>query len=147
MQSTKYVSPLDIHLAIPCILICFEMTVFACIHHWAFPWKPYDLDNQLRGPDRRETYAGSPLRALIDALNPWDYAKAAARGFRWLFRDIRYRKDDASYRNNSRVLEIDHHGKPFRRRTNVRSESNLPGDMKGGQRRPKNGDSDRETVG
>jgi hypothetical protein len=107
LRSTTYVSPLDIHLAIPCILICFEMTVFACLHQWAFPWKPYDLDSQLRNPDRRETYACGPLQALLDALNPWDYAKAAARGLRWLFHDIHHRKADASYQSSMKVLNSD----------------------------------------
>jgi hypothetical protein len=97
LRATLYMAVLDIHVAIPTMLICFEMTIFACLHLWAFPWKPYDLDHQFRGPDRLDHYACAPHVALLDALNPWDYIKAAARGFRWLFHDVRYRKEDSSY--------------------------------------------------
>ncbi|KAF2821532.1 DUF300-domain-containing protein [Ophiobolus disseminans] len=97
LQPTFYVAALDIHIGIPCILVCFEMMLFACVSHWAFPWRPYDLDHQLRGPNRLEHYACGPHVALLDALNPWDYAKAAARGFRWLFHGVRHRRDDVSY--------------------------------------------------
>ncbi|KAF2030787.1 DUF300-domain-containing protein [Setomelanomma holmii] len=98
LQPTAYLSAVDIHVGIPCMLICFEMTVFAIVHHWAFPWTPYDVDRQLRGPGGPKFYIRDPLGAFLDALNPWDYAKAGARGLRWLFHGVHYRKDDSSYR-------------------------------------------------
>ncbi|KAH7076137.1 organic solute transporter Ostalpha-domain-containing protein [Paraphoma chrysanthemicola] len=97
LQPTARLASLDIRVGIPSVLICFEMTLFAILHHWAFPWRPYDLDRQLRGPDRPEAYARSPFGAFLDALNPWDYAKAAARGLRWLFHGVHHRMNDSSY--------------------------------------------------
>jgi len=40
-------------------------------------------------------YEGGPLgvKALIDALNPWDIIKATGRGFRWLFVGVKKRND------------------------------------------------------
>jgi hypothetical protein len=103
LRATLNMAVLDIHVAIPTMLVCFEMTIFACLHHWAFPWKPYDLDHQLRSPGRLDHYACAPHVALLHALNPWDYAKAAARGFKWLLYDARYRKEDSSYQITSTV--------------------------------------------
>jgi hypothetical protein len=98
IKHTKHMANLDIHLAIPCMLVCFEMIIFACAFHWAFPWRPYDLANQLRGPERLDEYAEGPHTALLEAMNPWDYWKAAARGFWWLVHGVRHRMEDASYR-------------------------------------------------
>tara|TARA_R110002003_G_scaffold116_4_gene10091 strand:- start:2524 stop:3540 length:1017 start_codon:yes stop_codon:yes gene_type:complete len=103
LQPTAYLSALDIRVGIPCVLICFEMTLFAILHHWAFPWRPYDLNRQLRGPDRPELYTRKPLAAFLDALNPWDHAKAAARGLRWLLHGVHNRMNDSSYQTHSEV--------------------------------------------
>lgn len=97
LRATPSLAQLDILVGFPCVLICFEMTIFACLYHWAFPYTPYDIDHQLRGPERPTYYTSAPHEAIIDAMNPWDYAKAAARGLRWLFHGVRYRQDDASY--------------------------------------------------
>lgn len=49
----------------------------------------------------RPKYLGGPMgiKALIDALNPWDIIKASARGFRWLFVGYKKRTQDASYQD------------------------------------------------
>jgi hypothetical protein len=97
LHPTRSIMEVDILVGIPCILICFEMTIFACLYHWAFPYTPYDVDCVLHGPVRPKAYACAPCEALLDASNPWDYAKAAARGSRWLFQGVRHRQNDASY--------------------------------------------------
>lgn len=87
------------------------MAIFACMHIFAFPWKPYSLKHSYIDPiDAPGTgYSGGdpgamkykgPLKALIDAFNPWDIVKQTARGFRWLFVGSRKRHLDASYQDN-----------------------------------------------
>jgi hypothetical protein len=136
MKPTPTVSAVDMHVAIPSMLLCFEMMIFAVLLHWAFPWKPYDLSSQLRGPDYVEHYAGNPHQAILAAMNPWDYCKAAARGSRWLFRGVYQRKRDPSYHTMSKnlidtddelVLEI---AAATRTRTSARSDPGLPSDIK-----------------
>jgi hypothetical protein len=139
MKPTPTVSAVDMHVAIPCMVLCFEMPIFAIILHWAFPWKLYDLNSQLRGPDYVEHYAGSPHQAILDAINPWDYCKAAARGSRWLFRGVHQRKRDPSYQIMSKesigtdgelVLKTE---AATRTRTGARSDQGLQSNIK---RRP-----------
>jgi hypothetical protein len=152
-KPTASVAALDIHVGIPCIAICCEMTVLACIYHWAFSWKPYDLNNHLRGPRRPESYAHSPHDAILDALNPWDYIKAAARGFRWLLLGIQHRKDDSSYQIKS-PLEINPGHEPKVKPAGLSQGSasarNIPsfsGDMKKRYDRFDRANSHRHTVG
>ncbi|KAF1847454.1 DUF300-domain-containing protein [Cucurbitaria berberidis CBS 394.84] len=95
LKPTNFVAGPDLRIGIPCILTCVEMAFFAVLHRWAFPWKPYDIERVPR--HRRQHYACGPNAALLEAIYPWDYAKAAARGFRWLFHGRRFRKDDPSY--------------------------------------------------
>jgi len=95
LKPTGFVAGPDLRIGIPCIFTCVDMAVFACLHLWAFPWKPYDLDCQHKHP--REFYACGPNKALMQAIYPWDYFKAAARGFRWLFHGVRFRMSDPSY--------------------------------------------------
>ncbi|KAF2852676.1 DUF300-domain-containing protein [Plenodomus tracheiphilus IPT5] len=94
-KPTRYIASPDLRIGIPCIFTCVEMAIFAGLHQWAFPWKPYDAKHQHKHPRKR--YACGPNQALLRAIYPWDYFKAAARGFRWLFHGVRYRKDDPSY--------------------------------------------------
>jgi hypothetical protein len=90
------------------MLLTIEMTIFAIMHHFAFPWKPYDIRNS---PDPSARYQGGTLgwRALVDAFNPWDIIKASARGFRWLFVGVKQRETDISYKepgmNNAIALQ------------------------------------------
>jgi hypothetical protein len=152
LRATDTMAPLDIHVAIPCMLICFEMTIFACLHLWAFPWKPYDLDHQLRGPERLDHYACAPHTALLDALNPWDYVKAAARGFRWLLYDVRYRRDDSSYQGiSTNPLELDADKTvttaSAKARTSACTDQNPESDVKKRNRRNGARSMERHTIG
>lgn len=82
------------------------MAIFAVMHLFAFPWKPYDLSrypDPLTAPtggySGEGKYQGGWLGvyAMIDAFNPWDIVKASGRGFRWLFVGRRKRFEDISY--------------------------------------------------
>jgi len=123
--------------------------VFACIFHWAFPWKPYDLEHQLRGPNRLEEYACSPNVALLEALNPWDYAKAAARGFRWLFHGVRHRKNDISYQNRLQAeKDAEAVVKPTTPTRDARTSAlSDPGPSRRTRGRGKSGSTNRHTIG
>lgn len=91
------------------------MSIFAVMHIFAFPWKPYSIKHSYSDPlyQPRGSYSdgGEPtkyqggrfgLLALADAFNPWDIIKMTARGFRWLFVGVRHRHDDVSYQNGSK---------------------------------------------
>ena len=102
----------DIKVGIPSLLLCFEMAIFAILHIWAFPYRPY-LDNSKTTfyPVPNETLGGRPrenehipraggpigLYALWDAMNLWDIVKAFGRGIRWLFVGVKHRHQDPSY--------------------------------------------------
>lgn len=78
------------------MLLAIEMSLFAVMHIFAFPYKPYDV---LSSPDPSAHYQGGFLgwKAFLDAFNLWDIVKAGARGFRWLFVGSRHRELDVSY--------------------------------------------------
>lgn len=104
LKATDQIAGPDLRIGIPSMLTCVEMAIFAVLHLFAFPWKPYDLkrqsplDTTLDGYSAQPTkYAHGPARALLDAINPWDIIKACGRGFRWLFHGARHRKNDPSY--------------------------------------------------
>ncbi|OAA58328.1 hypothetical protein ISF_06867 [Cordyceps fumosorosea ARSEF 2679] len=115
VHANKVLAYPDIKVGIPALLLCVEMAVFALLHLWAFPYKPYtqygatpryypnpDLqkgDNRAL-PNELEGSQGGFLgfAALWDAMNVWDFIKAFGRGMRWLFCGIRRRKEDISYR-------------------------------------------------
>lgn len=94
----------DLKVGIPALLICIEMALFAVLHQWAFPWQPYAEGYQ------SSKYPASPigpkqggflgLKALADAMNPWDLVKAFARGMKWLVWGVRHRESDPSYKSN-----------------------------------------------
>lgn len=92
----RFVAGPDLRIGIPSILTCIEMVIFAVLHRWAFPWRPYDLNHRPKHPG--QYYACGPNEALMEAIYPWDYFKAAARGFRWLFHGVRFRNNDTSCR-------------------------------------------------
>ena len=92
------------------------MAIFAVMHIFAFPWKPYSIKHSYSDPlsepgtgysggGGTPRYQGGPLGiyALADAFNPWDIIKMTARGFRWLFVGYRYRHDDISYQKPSKL--------------------------------------------
>jgi hypothetical protein len=104
LKATDQIAGPDLRIGIPSMLTCVEMAIFAILHLFAFPWKPYDLKNQspldttIDGYSvQPKNYASGPARALLDALNPWDIIKACGRGFRWLFYGSRHRTKDSSY--------------------------------------------------
>ncbi|KAF1961606.1 DUF300-domain-containing protein [Byssothecium circinans] len=106
LKATDKIGGPDLRIGIPSMLTCVEMSIFAVVHLWAFPWKPYDLGRRhdplpqgsdMLPPESPKTYAYGPARALLDALNPWDVIKASGRGFRWLFYGVRHRRSDPSY--------------------------------------------------
>lgn len=97
----------DIKVGVPGLLLCFEMSIFAILHLWAFPWKPYTL-GYTKAPVTTDdasldiqdgTYQGGflGLKALFDAFNPWDLIKAISRSAKWLFVDRKRRHFDPSY--------------------------------------------------
>lgn len=106
LQPTKQIQYPDIRVGIPSMLLCIEMAIFAVMHIFAFPWKPYSIKHSYANPLNEPGTGfggGSELRylgvftALVDAFNPWDIVKMTARGFRWLFVGVRKRHDDISY--------------------------------------------------
>lgn len=100
LTSTKYVADQDIRVGILCLLVSVEILIFAIVHLWAFPWRPYDMDRLPNYADARN-YKCGPNEALLEAFNPWDYLCAAARGFRWLSHGVHARKQDPSYAKNA----------------------------------------------
>jgi len=109
LQPTKSLAYPDIRVGIPSTLLCIEMAIFAVMHIFAFPWKPYSIKHSYSDPLNQpgtgysggegKTYQGGPfgLVALADAFNPWDIIKMTARGLRWLFVGVRKRHEDPSY--------------------------------------------------
>ncbi|KAL2010382.1 hypothetical protein VTN00DRAFT_6189 [Thermoascus crustaceus] len=105
IKPTKRIYAQDLKIGIPNLLICIEMAIFAVMHIWAFPWRPYTLKQLAASIDSAEFYGGTlayhggflGIMALIDAFNPWDLIKAIGRGFRWLFVGRKTRMLDPSY--------------------------------------------------
>lgn len=114
LKASDQIAGPDLRIGIPSMLTCVEMAIFAILHLFAFPWKPYDLQRQSpldTGIDGYSTqpkaYANGPARALLDALNPWDIIKACGRGFRWLFYGARHRQNDSSYQTKLEPVTTD----------------------------------------
>ena len=124
LKPTKYIGYPDIKVGIPSVLLCIEMAIFAVMHIFAFPWKPYSIkhsySNPLNEPGSGFSGGGEGLayrgvlHALADSFNPWDIIKMTARGFRWLFVGVRHREEDASYRTPSK-LGLDPDGTAYQR--------------------------------
>ena len=102
----------DIKVGVPALLLCVEMALFSILHLWAFPYAPYRPGASTAFyPVPDPTKATSPVenahqppsggfmgfRAILDALNIWDFVKAFGRGIRWIFCGVRRRKEDTSY--------------------------------------------------
>ncbi|KAF2235742.1 DUF300-domain-containing protein [Viridothelium virens] len=113
----------DIKVGIPSMLLCAEMAIFAVLHVFAFPWKPYSkkhnklMDDPINAPGlgysgAEPEYQGGFLgwKALLDAFNPWDIIKAIGRSFRWLFVGRKHRKNDSSYEYAARVASQEQNG-------------------------------------
>jgi hypothetical protein len=117
----------DLKVGIPSLLLCIEMAIFAFLHLFAFPWRPYSSNAAPKDYPRLSSVSGEPSkntrgekqgglmgwRALVDAMNPWDLVKAFARSMRWLFVGRKHRENDSSYNRNlvdenDMVLEPSH---------------------------------------
>jgi hypothetical protein len=97
--SAKIQGP-DWRIGLPAMLVCFEMSIFAILHLYAFPWKPYDLTRQGVPDDLNnypKQYVHGPMGAFVSVFNPWDIVKSFSRSMRWLFVGSRHRKEDSSY--------------------------------------------------
>jgi hypothetical protein len=107
VKPTATVAYPDLKVGIPSLLLCIEMAIFAILHLFAFPYKPYTKSGQSSmdpgasdsiddiGP-KQGGFLG--VKALVDAMNPWDLVKGFARGMRWLFVGRKTRETDISYK-------------------------------------------------
>lgn len=154
LQPGPRVSYPDIKVGIPSVLLCGEMAIFAVMHIFAFPWKGYSIKHAYADPvnvpgtgysttvhsaDRyaengRELgqdmkYKGGFMgwKAIADAFNPWDIIKMTARGFRWLFVGARYRHEDSSYQNTTKMQGMGWDGAPSTRDGASRTQSEARG--------------------
>jgi len=113
VKPTKYIAYPDLKIGIPSLLLCIEMAFFSLLHLFAFPYKPYTESARQSEPSK---YPSTPMsdqpvynelepkqggflgvKAIVDAMNPWDLVKGFARGMRWLFVGHRHRESDESY--------------------------------------------------
>jgi hypothetical protein len=106
VHTTSTIAYPDLKVGIPSLLLCIEMAIFAMLHQFAFPWKPYSksapstdypmspIKNE-HGPNQGG-FLG--MKAFVDAMNPWDLVKGFARGMRWLFVGVKHRETDPSYK-------------------------------------------------
>lgn len=121
VKPTKHIAYPDLKIGIPSLLLCIEMAFFSLLHLFAFPYKPYTESAKNSEPSK---YPSSPMtdhpafnelgpnqggflgiKAIIDAMNPWDLVKGFARGMRWLFVGHRTRETDESY--NKKLNDMD----------------------------------------
>lgn len=111
IKASAHIVEPDIKIGIPSLLLCIEMAIFSVFHLWAFPWQVYHIQRSAIVasesapgflPDPKTAYRGGPLgiKALMDALNPWDLVKAIGRGFRWFAVGRRTREQDISYKSS-----------------------------------------------
>lgn len=116
LHPTDKLNAPDIYIGIPTLLICIEMAFFAVMHIFAFSWRPYVKDRvhddslaAAYGHGTPTKYLGGFLgiKAYLDAMNPWDFVKASARGFRWIFIGYRHRTKDPSYAQAGKVGAMD----------------------------------------
>ncbi|KAJ5743026.1 hypothetical protein N7533_010128 [Penicillium manginii] len=102
IDSTPKIALADLKYGLPELLINIEMAIFSVLHLWAFAWKPYAVQpgevTDFYG-NGKDSYQGGRfgLKALVDAMNPFDLVKAVGRGGRWLFVGRKNRTQDSSY--------------------------------------------------
>lgn len=96
LKPSKKIAYPDLNTGIPSMLLCVEMAIFAVLHIFAFPYKPYDISSPANAGDPRMKYHGF-FYALFDAFNPWDIIKALARSARWVVVGYKKRETDESY--------------------------------------------------
>ncbi|KAF2791901.1 DUF300-domain-containing protein [Melanomma pulvis-pyrius CBS 109.77] len=148
--SDKIAGP-DLRIGIPSALTCVEMAIFAVMHLFAFPWKPYDLKQgpiDVYSTDTPKHYAHGPARAILSAINPWDIVKACGRGFRWLFVGVRHRENDISYQTKLETISSDTSYQPGPTfAANGDSAVNLTKPGKDSAKLGKTGSEDSDTAG
>ncbi|KAH6671668.1 organic solute transporter Ostalpha-domain-containing protein [Halenospora varia] len=113
VQASSTIAYPDLKVGIPSLLLCIEMAIFAILHLFAFPYKPYTTGADhgkypVNGSDQMSINNLEPkqggfmgIKALVDAMNPWDMVKGFARGMRWLFVGRKHRQNDPSYMRNA----------------------------------------------
>jgi hypothetical protein len=116
VEPTKKIAYPDLKVGIPSLLLCIEMAIFSILHLFAFPYSPY---SRRRGTEAAK-YPLSPtsdhpginelgpkqggflgVKAIVDAMNPWDIVKGFARGMRWLVVGRKHREEDSSYKSSA----------------------------------------------
>ncbi|PMD46667.1 DUF300-domain-containing protein [Hyaloscypha variabilis F] len=134
--SSKLAYP-DIIIGIPALLICIEMAFFSVLHVFAFSWTPYRSGAEVTGyPNSPSGSFNKPgvkqggflgVKALVDAMNPWDLVKGFARGMRWLFVGVKTRENDPSYKASSENdLTLESTGGDPNYKKNYAGSPNLP---------------------
>ncbi|KAL4925383.1 OSTA/TMEM184 family protein [Aspergillus undulatus] len=110
--SGKIAAP-DVKVTLANLIISIEMALFAILHLWSFPWKPYAIGFQTDEitdmfGNGKSTYHGGRwgMRALVDALNPIDLIRAVGRSMRWLFVGRKKRTLDASYQPSTETIGL-----------------------------------------
>lgn len=105
IHSSPQVHSQDLKNGLPNLLIATEMAIFSMLHLWAYPWRPYALQDggevtDFYGNGRTKYQGGSfGIKAFLDAGNPVDLLKAVGRSFKWIFVGHRRRMMDPSYMN------------------------------------------------
>lgn len=96
IQPTATISIQTLQVGLPNLILCFETMVFAILHLWAYPWKPYSVENiraqelengGKEGLEERSpvmTSSSNPIPAFLDAMNILDMLKGIFECFRWL---------------------------------------------------------------
>jgi hypothetical protein len=133
--STKLAYP-DIKIGIPALLICIEMAFFAVLHLFAFSWTPYRkgavVTEYPLSPSGSFNKPGINqggflgIKALMDAMNPWDLVKGFARGMRWLFVGVKKRENDPSYKPGENDLTLESTGGDPNYKKTYTGSPNLP---------------------
>lgn len=105
IKPTAKLAEPDIKIGISSVLLCIEMALFAIMHIFAFPYKPYKIRPDPETGVMDQHYKGGfiGIKAFFDAFNVWDMVKAIARSAAWLFVGHKKRTLDPSYhRHESR---------------------------------------------
>jgi hypothetical protein len=115
VEATPKIAYPDLKVGMPSLLLCIEMAIFAVLHLWAFPYRPYTARGQPAKYSPTSISDHPPLsselgpkqggflgiKALVDAMNPWDMVKGFARGMRWLVIGRKNREKDSSYKTSA----------------------------------------------
>jgi hypothetical protein len=120
VEPTKHMAYPDLKIGIPSLLLCIEMAIFSILHLFAFSYKPYskspgaDLGKYPLSPTSGLNEVGPNqggflgVKAIVDAMNPWDMVRGFARGMRWLVVGRKHREQDSSYKSSA--FNIDNPG-------------------------------------